>query len=141
MRIRIFLLASFILALGAIYLPGLMLSRESPFGYWSTERGQTIQVLRNGRFKYCDRDQCEWGRYIYYGGITVTLVNFYNMKITERLRTLSGDEPDPGFGTGEDLGEGGLEGVDHFLLCGTRPCKVIGSFKGDVYRFVKLRDY
>ncbi len=71
---------------------GPMASRGHPYGLWSTERGQTIEVRRNGTFRFCDERKCELGKYEPSGRAAVLLVGFSTMIVTERLRKRSGLE-------------------------------------------------
>jgi hypothetical protein len=151
MTIRNIALLAMLLALPIVEACENSSSFKSPFGIWSTERGQTVEVFRNGLFRYCDGSLCENGKYMMDGPYGVNLVGFSNMKATSRLRKLSGwDEylalrpampmsslEESGF----ELGDGGMFVLQRLVLCLGRPCRIIGRVKGDIYRFVKTKDY
>jgi hypothetical protein len=123
----------------------------NPYGKWSTDRGQTIEVKRDGRFVFCDSGFCEIGTYKTDGAHEVLLLNFAKMKSTQRLIHLSGEDEALAMNAsmplteerrfGFDIGDGGMSPELQYELCRGRPCKIIGRVKGDVYRFRKISDY
>lgn len=136
--------------LSACHTTAPIATRESPYGLWSTERGQTVEVRRDGTFLFCDGQQCESGRHQANGRASVLLVGFANMPVTQRLRELSDWEPpflvsgvdrDPAWSSSFELGDGGMADEFRHRLCQDRPCRIIGRASYNQYRFVKLRDY
>lgn len=125
--------------------------RDSPFGVWSTERGQTVEVRRDGSFRYCDGNRCAAGRYRMDGPHMALLLNFSRMPITQSMLNAAGYEahPPPWTPLSADdivrmnsfsLGDGGMSEELRMDLCQGRPCEIIGRAEGDVYRFAKIRD-
>ena len=125
-------------------------TKDHPYGLWSTERGQTVEVRRDGTFKYCDQENCQSGNYAKDGRTTVLLRGFADMSVTENLRQRSGWDQmraassipsDPDRRRSLELGDGGLSKEFRHKLCQDRPCRIVGRSDFDVYRFVKVRDY
>lgn len=150
MFMRALALAVFAAVLAGCHTAAPLASRDSPYGVWSTERGQTVEVRRDGTFRFCDGQTCESGRYEMEGA-SVLLIGFADMPITQRLRDFSGWEPaffppeldtDPVTRGSFQLGDGGMSDELRHSLCQDRPCRIVG--RADVphrYRFVKLRDF
>lgn len=126
--------------------------RSSPFGLWSTERGQTVEVFRDGTFRFCDGELCETGQYerYYDRSRSVFLIGFGSMTATQRLRKLSGWQEELSIwqasGFPSDVVSEHVRMLNNYQLggqrlCQGRPCSIVGRVEGDVYRFVKLRDY
>ena len=125
--------------------------KNSPFGIWSTGRGQEIEVRRDGVYKYCDSGTCQEGKYKTDGPKEVLLLGFAGMPITQHLRQLSGEDEAATIDvltpmTSErrssfELGDGGMSPEFRHRLCQDRPCRIIGRAEGDVVRFIKVRDF
>lgn len=84
------------------------------------------------------------------GPKSVLLIGFANMTSTGRLRDLADWRPwtPPVLGADNairrsslQLGDGGMSDELRRELCQDRTCFIIGRAEGDVYRFVKVRDY
>lgn len=126
------------------------LSRDSPLGLWSTERGQTIEIYGDGRYKYCDDSSCYNGVYEPSGLTHVLLLDFASAPETERLREearwVNPTEVDNEIGLiiGNNnllFGDGGLSRGLRHRLCGGRPCMVFGEIgPNNTIRFIKVRD-
>ena len=127
-----------------------MATRDHAYGVWSTERGQTIDVRRDGSFTYCDMDECASGRSIRSGVTHVFLIDFGRMPETKKLREASyfdlAPEDSDGLNgvvhrNGLDLGDGHMDEEYRRRLCQGRPCRIVGVADHEVYRLVKLKDY
>lgn len=154
MTMRLMVIAVLALVYGCCPKAAPKLSFDSPFGLWSTERGQTVEVKRDGSYNYCDQGLCQGGKATRDGYTLVKLDGFFDMKVTERLRKMSGldemqrldRELDKGLSlphTEEivEIGDGGMDDEYRFHLCQGRPCIIVGRHDYDVMRFVKLKDY
>jgi hypothetical protein len=147
MRLAIIVVAAFALAsCHRIDPEAATLNRDSPFGFWSTERGQTIEVRRDGTYTYCDQGVCASGRTRPDPPTMIWLVDFNKMPLTNGLRELSDENwrlrADPTVQAEADYQLGDAVS-DEFRRkrCRGRPCAPVGRVTYDVYRFVKLRDY
>lgn len=126
------------------------LDRRSPYGLWSTERGQTVEVNRDGTYRYCDLSECSTGTATPDGKFGVLLQGFAHMPATRRLRKLSDWDvfyelstipSDPARKAALEFGDGGMSWDYRLKVCRGRPCRVVGRVDYDAYRFVKLKDY
>jgi hypothetical protein len=120
---------------------------RSPYGIWSTERGDLIVITRDDQYTYCSRDTCTRGLVRKEGAFGVTLVGFMTDRTTKLLRDQSGETAlREGAGSSSsdfDFTEQGL-GMAHdrrSRLCGDRPCVCIGNLELGVTRFVKLESF
>ena len=120
-----------------------------PYGLWSTERGQTIAITRDGKYKYCDGGACEVG-YQTMDGNCALLLGFADMEATANLRRVSGWEEMRKVATNQmdDVHRGALDVCDYGMsakmkhdLCQDRACRIVGRHEGDIYRLVKTENY
>jgi hypothetical protein len=133
------------------------LDDDSPFGLWqvtrpglwqATRTGQTLDVRRDGTYRFCDASFCEEGKTMP-DTKAVWLLGFSNMKATKRLREDSGTEADDN-GDSSDAarrnawqlyGNGAPQSLQDDL-CDGRPCSLISvGGRGGDYAFMKMKDY
>jgi hypothetical protein len=130
------------------------LNDKSPYGFWEVTRtgfwqanrtGQTMEVRRNGTYRFCDGTFCEEGKTMP-DAKAVWLLGFYSMKATKTLREYSGAEADdffdPIFNDAWQLYGNGAPPSARDDLCDGRPCSLIGiRGRGGDYAFMKMKDY
>jgi hypothetical protein len=130
------------------------LDDDSPYGFWEVTRtgfwqaihtGQTMDVRRNGTYRFCDGTFCEDGKTMP-DVKAVWLLGFYSMKATKRLREDTGwkgsDFFDPNLRDASQLYGNGAPPSMRDDLCDGRPCKIIGiRGNGGDYAFMKMKDY
>ena len=127
------------------------ISQGHPFGLWSSGRGQTIEIFRDGRYRFCQERQCEDGAWRVSDNLTVVLTGFADMKVTRTLRRDSRwDERrfDPAWTPPEERAGGLLMGDSldeegRRFYCKGQPCRVVGSFdvEAERFAFAKIADH
>jgi hypothetical protein len=108
-----------------------------------------VFVRRDGTYKFCEGKVCEEGKHIPAGSWNVELLGFADMKVTAKLRKVSGwDEQNESYkgtvfeGNSYIIGKTGQPQSMTDEMCGGRPCSRIGQGDdGTQYVFSKMKDY
>lgn len=119
---------------------------DSPYGFWTTKQGYTLEVRPQGTYTFCDQSDCETAKLKVDGHQSVALLNFLKLKATHQFIERSGVSGS--FGNESDKifypnvhSEEYLGWYNKWVHCDNRPCLIVGNMETKEYVFVKQKEY
>jgi hypothetical protein len=112
-----------------------------PIGRWTSNGGFQVDLMANGKYRFCDLNSCSDGSYARpygAGSFSVVLTDLFRQKNAERLTSMLREMRRLDFyeknGTLADFDfsvNSGIQNASSNKLCDWKPCVLIGDMTGD----------